>query len=410
MPFYPNAVLKGLQDHADEIRAFVDDDTEAVEKYRNALRDAIEEYDEGSLQADLGLERYPGALPTLEWSNHDTPTISFDEAAEWDNHEVVNEWAKGVLEDVTSIATDGSELGPIDEFTVPLGLVQVAWNANHHHKDGDYDQGVRTRILSPNAVTEESDKEDGVRYTDGRAPGHERYRDEGKTVIECIEKFADRNPPPVVIYDGPLVPTFANRYSPEVRDDYYRRTMSRVLAASEHHGVPVVGYTAGSSQTNIAKMLRRTYSDRLKGEPFVADARILDGFTDHWGDRSLAFVHRQYGTVDAMEITYRGKEYEFATDVLFGYLDIPEGDVMDCLEFPGWIQREGLVDYLFDIVRAEIGIGRGYPEIVQQADTNAVLDMEAKRRFMSLVQEFAEEEDLPIEWNAKDLSKKRRRR
>ena len=311
---------------------------------------------------------------------------------------------------MTTIAADGSELGPTDEFTVPLGLVQVAWTANHHHEKGEYEEGINTRILGPKAVTQESDEEDGIRYTDGQAPGHERYLTEGETVINCIEEFADLDPPPIIIYDGPLVPTFANTYSPGVRDNYYRQTMSRVLAASQHHKVPIVGYSAGSSRTNIAKLLRRTYRDRLENEPFVADSRILNGFTKNWGDRSQVFVHRQDGTIDALECSYSGIEYAFATDVMFGYLDVPNGDAMDYLEFPGWILREELVDYVFDVVRAEAGVGRGYPEIIQQADANAVLDATAKRRFLALVQNFAEQEGLPIEWNAKRLSKERRRR
>jgi hypothetical protein len=410
VPFYPETVLEGLRAHTAEIRAFAEDDAEAVAKYRDALRDALEEHSTGPLRSELGPDRYPGALPTREWDTHDSPVVHFEASAEWDNHEAVNNYAKEVLEGVTTIAADGSEIGPTDEFTVPLGLVQVAWTANHHHEEGDYNQGVETRILGPNAVTQPAEKEDGLRYVDGQAPGHERYHDEAETVVECIERFADYDPSPVVIYDGPLVPTFANTYDPEVRDDYYRQTMSRVLAASEHHEVPVVGYSAGSSRTNVAKMLRRTYRERLGGEPFVADSRILEAFTENWGDRSQLFVHRQDGTIDAMETNYRGDAYEFATDVLFGYLDVPDTDAMDYVEFPGWILRENLEDYVFDVVRAETGIGRGYPEIVQQADTNAVLDIGAKRRFLAIVQNFAEEEDLPIEWNAKNLSKERRRR
>ena len=39
-----------------------------------------------------------------------------------------------------------------------------------------------------------------------------------------------------------------------------------------------------------------------------------------------------------------------------------------------------------------------------------MLDTGAKNRFLALVQEFADEHDLPIEWDAKALSKERRRR
>lgn len=410
MPFYPEPVHEDLTSHVDEIRDFVDEDTAAIETYREALCDALAEYEREPLRAELGPERYPGALPSGEWDEHESPTVPFTEAAEWDSHEAVNEYAKRVLEGVTTIAADGSELGPTAGFTVPLGLIQIAWYANHHREDGAYDEGVRTRILGPTDVTRTPDGADGIRYPDGRAPGHARYREEGETVIECVERFADVDPPPVIIYDGPLVPTFANTYSPEIRDEHYRETMARVLAASEYHRVPIVGYSAGGRRTNVAKMLRRTYRDRLADEPFVADSRILDGFTDQWGDRSLTFVQRWKGTVDALDTTYRGEPYEFATDVLFGYLDVPAGTSLDYLEFPGWIRRAGLVDYVFDVVRAETGVGRGYPEVLQQADANAVLDTEARHRFMSLVQEFADARDLPIEWDTKHLSKERRRR
>ena len=140
MPFYPEVVLDDLRDHATEIRDFAEDEEETVERYREALRDALDEHDAAPLRTDLGPDRYPGALPTKEWDENDSPVVGFDASAGWDNHEAVNEYAKDVLEGVTTIAADGSELGPTDEFTVPLGLVQVAWNANHHHEDGDYER------------------------------------------------------------------------------------------------------------------------------------------------------------------------------------------------------------------------------------------------------------------------------
>lgn len=410
MPFYSERVAADLEARVDDIRDFGRDEDEAVHEYRAALRDALDERDSAPLREALGPDRYPGGLPTREWDEYDSPVVPFDRSASWDNHEAVNEFATEVLDGVTTVAADGSNLGPTEEFTVPLGLVQVAWCANHHSSDGDYQEGVETRLLGPHEVTEASEEGEGVLYPDPRAPGHERYRDEGAAIVECIERFADREPPAVVLYDGPLVPSFANTFDPAVRDECYRETMAQVLAASEHHGVPIVGYTAGSGRTNVAKLLRRTYSDRLGDEPFVADARIFEGFTENWGDRSHLFVNRQDGATDTMSTTYRGQEYDFARDVLFGYVDVPGDGSVDHVEIPGWILRDGLTDYVFDVVRAEAGVGRGYPELLQQADANAVLDAEARGQFLALVQEFAEERDLSIEWDGKALSKERRRR
>jgi len=75
---------------------------------------------------------------------------------------------------------------------------------------------------------------------------------------------------------------------------------------------------------------------------------------------------------------YRGEAYDFWDDVLFAYLNIPGGDALDRVELPGWVLRDDQAEYVFDVVRAEAGVGRGYPEILQQADANAVLDTGAK--------------------------------
>ena len=409
MPLYPERVAEQLEANKAEIHRFSHDDTRVVEVYRERLRDAVTE-SQAEVRDAVGDDRdsYPGALPTREWDAMSGPIVPFDTSVPWDNHEAVNEFAAGALAGVSTVAADGSEIGPTREFTVPLGLVQTAWCRNGHSPSRDYEEDITTRLLVPDDLTE--DRDDGRRYVDGQAPAHERYREEARTIIGCIERFADMTPPPVVLYDGPLVPSFANTFTPDIRDTYYRESMSMVLAASEHHSVPVVGYTAGSGSTNLAKLLRRRYPDTLGDRPFVADSRILDPFIDHWGDRSQLFNNRQDGAVDAMTTQYHGEEYEFWDDMLFAYLNIPGGDALDRVELPGWVLREERAEYVFDVVRAEAGVGRGYPEILQQADANAVLDTGAKNRFLALVQEFADEHDLPIEWDAKALSKERRRR
>jgi hypothetical protein len=407
MPFYPDAVAAGLEDHVEDIRNYAEENDDTVRKYRDILRTATGEDDADAVRERVSKQRYPGAVPTEEFDGHEDPIVQFDTASTWDSHEAVNEWAEEILEGVTTIAADGSSVGPVQEFTVPLGLVQVAWCANRHSHDADYEEAVHTRILGPEDVTYEG-SEPGQRYADEQAPNHERYEAEGATVVECIERHADLEPPPVVLYDGPLVPSFANTFEEPTRQRYLE-TMTEVLAASEHHEVPVVGYTAATGATNLAKLLQWGY-EGLRDEPFVADARILEGFTHNWGDRSLLFLNRQDGAVDALEGSYDGEQYAFGTEMLFAYLNASGPGAMDRVELPRWIAREGLTDYVFDVVRAEAAIGRGYPELLQQADTNAVLSAQDRREFMQLVQRFADEHDLSIEWDVKSLSKERRRR
>lgn len=409
MPLYPELVAEQLEDSRSDIRDFGREDDLAVSAYRNCLKQ-LTDATVTDIVDDVGGDRdtYPGALPTRELEEYAGPTVAFQHAAEWESHEAVNNYAADVLEGNTTIGADGSELGPTQEFTVPLGFVQVAWCRNGHQRDREYESGISTRLLVPDDLIE--DRDDGRQFVDGQIPAHERYRLEAKTIVECIEQYAELDPPPVVFYDGPLVPSFANTFAPEIRDEYYRKSMSRVLAASEHHGVPVIGYTAGSTSTNLVKLLRRRYRTELEEFPFIPDARLLEAFVSQWGDRSLLYINRQDGAVDALSATYHGESYEFCDDVLFTYVDIPGGDAFDRVELPGWVLREGLTEYVFDVIRAEAGVGRGYPEILQQADANAVLDAAARRQFLEIVQEFAVDHDLPIKWDAKALSKERRRR
>jgi hypothetical protein len=110
-------------------------------------------------------------------------------------------------------------------------------------------------------------------------------------------------------------------------------------------------------------------------------------------------------------------KYDFANEIYFSYLKVPPGAGLDRLEFPGWLLDadapsgyESLYEYTLDAVRAEAGVGRGYPEILQQADTDAVLDQRDRQQFLRLLQGWAEENDIPLEWDAKALSKELRRR
>jgi len=408
MTFRPGEVAEGLEGKTGEIEDFGGDDENVVERYREALRDAIS-MGTAEVRSSVSGEKYPGALPTRRFDEHGA-MILFGPSADWESHEDVNDWAEEVLDGVMTVGVDGSNLGPVEEFTVPLGLTQIAWCANRHRRGIEYDEGVETRVLGPMEVTEEG-SEPGSRYADQQAPNHERYVDEAAAVVDQIEEHSDEDSPPVVFYDGPLVPSFANVFEGDVRQRYFD-AMSEVLAASEHHGVPVIGYTAYSGEADIAKMLRWTFPDEVRELNFVKDARVIDAFAENWGDRSPIYMNRHGGTVDELGCSYNGKEYEFGNNMTFTYFNTSDSDVwgMDRVEIPGWVADEGLQDYVLDVVRAEAGIGRGYPEILQQADTNAVLDTNDRSEFMGLVQGFAREHDLPIEWDLKSLSKERRRR
>jgi len=364
---------------------------------------------------------YPGAYPADAFDDATSVIVPHEESDGWENHEEVNEWARGIVQDVPVMAVDGSQLPPTTQFNVPVAYVQSAWAVNHHHSAGRLDRGVEGRLLTPDEVTQESEDGD-YRFVDSQLVGHHRFEHEGQLLINQLSELAaaceagEVEHTPVVFYDGPLIASFANPLKPETRERYIS-TLSRVIAASEHHEIPLVGYVAGSSATELVKMTRLLWREEFEADRVIPDAHVLTELMSPWGDTTLPFISKRDGSIDALRAAYEGDSYEFRDDILFSYLNVPPGAGLDRIEFPGWLCRrdgpdgyESMYEYTVEIVRAEAGIGRGYPEILQQVDSDAVLDHQDRRQFHRVVQRWAESNDVPLEWNAKALSKELRRR
>jgi hypothetical protein len=220
--------------------------------------------------------------------------------------------------------------------------------------------------------------------------------------------------PPIVLYDGPLVLSFTTPLSGDSRRRYIE-TMSQVVAASHELQVPLVGYVAGTDASDLVRMVRLLHPS-FDDDRTVPDARVLSGLMGTWGDRTVPFVCRRDSSVEDLTRMDGAGAYNFSGEVLFSYLNVPPGSGLDRIEFPDWLVREDgpgkyetMYDYAIEMVRAEAAVGRGYPELLQQADSDAVLDQQDRQRFHRLLQNWAEEHDIPLEWDAKALSKERRR-
>jgi len=179
----------------------------------------------------------------------------------------------------------------------------------------------------------------------------------------------------------------------------------------------LIGYVAGTNAVELSKMTRLLLKDDLGTDRTIPDARVLAGMMSPWGDSTVPFLCRRDGSVDALTTTYRGVEYDFSHEIHFSYLKVPPGEGLDRLEFPSWILDtdgpagyDSMYEYALDVIRAEAGVGRGYPEVLQQADTDAVLDQQDRQQFLRLLQQWAKTNDIPLEWDAKALSKELRRR
>ncbi|MFK5604635.1 DNA double-strand break repair nuclease NurA [Haloferax volcanii] len=414
-------VASELEANVETIEAYLEDDSGIVERYQDAFQRLPAEWTSEKIRTALQDVSYPGAYPTDAFDDATSIIVPHEESDGWENHEEVNEWARGIVRDIPVMAVDGSQLPPTTRFNVPVAYVQSAWAVNHHHADGRLDRGVEGRLLTPDEVTQESDDGD-YRFVDSQLVGHHRFEHEGQLLIDRLSELAaaraagDIEHTPVVFYDGPLIASFANPLKPETRERYLS-TLSRVIAASQHHEIPLVGYVAGSSATELVKMTRLLWREEFEDDRVIPDAHVLTELMSPWGDATLPFISKRDGSIDALQATYDGESYEFRDDILFSYLNVPPGAGLDRIEFPGWLCRsdgpdeyESMYEYTVEIVRAEAGIGRGYPEILQQVDSDAVLDHQDRQQFHRVVQRWAESNDIPLEWNAKALSKELRRR
>ncbi|WP_435158647.1 DNA double-strand break repair nuclease NurA [Haladaptatus sp. DFWS20] len=424
MPLDKASVAAALDANIETIRTYLEDDDDLVERYRAAFRDLPERGSAADLRDELSSFSYPGAMPIESFDQCDSIINHHHPSDEWKSHEAVNRWARDLLMDVPMLAADGSEIPPTTQFNVPLAYVQAAWCLNHHAPEGELERAREGRLLGPMDVTRAGGQndDDEYRFVDNSLVGLHRYEHEAKVLINQIEELAtayelgDVDRPPIVLYDGPLVVSFANPRRPAVRNRYLE-AVSQILAASQHHEIPVVGYVAGTNAIEIVKMTRLLLNEEFGSNRIIPDARVLTGMMSPWGDTTIPFLCRRDGSVDGLKTSYKGREYEFGEEIHFTYMKVPPGTGLDRLEFPGWLLEasapgnyDDLYEYTLAMIRAEAGIGRGYPEVLQQADTDAVLDQQDRQQFLRLLQKWGEENNVPIEWDAKALSKELRRR
>lgn len=405
MPLYRNHVAQELEGKRSEFTGKAINQA-VVEEFQSAAKSLPDEYSAEEIREALSEYELPSALPTEEYSKDGELVVSFDESGEWSSHEAVNNWARNHIQGVTTIAADGSQIDPVTEFEQPVGLAQAVWISNNHEEGGDYERGVDIRVLSPEDILYEDPNTGHIRVDNEEVPVA-RFEVEMKVLEQQIKEHSDDEQPPVVLYDGPLILSFAQMFDEVVRERY-GEALARLLAASKHHGVPVVGYTAGSKASDFAKMIEKL--GLVDASSSVRDYQIFESLTENWGDRTVLFNSRRDNSLRQLQTSYHGVDYDFSEDILFTYMEIGGGPQLDRLDMPRWVMEEDLVEYVLSVVRAECGVGRGYPEILQAVDADAVISRQDREEFLRMYQDFSDEHDIKLRWNSKALSKKRRRR
>jgi hypothetical protein len=403
--------------------AFDDSFRDQLNAYRHALETLYTRYPssthlEHRLPPDgIGMPS-AGARPTMEYdrwlvqaaqSNYHSPKILF--GSEFENHEQARQWAE-CIEGITTIAVDGSQLQPWRDASIPVALIQVGLFANPHAQGRPYTKDVRVEVLSPDEIMEESLTEnkdpDSYPYSEMQVTLR-RYMLEIETLCNQMEQYGqkrragDPSHSPIVFFDGSLVVSFALTMPNPYRERYIASAIS-LLQTSEQQRVPLIGYIDTSYARDMITMLRRL--DTMERLPVlretknIHDALLWQGQL-RWGDRTPAMICARGDILEGYG--------PYREHVAFCYLQTTSTRPPARLEFPRWMLDDGILEPVFDVVRAEVIAGQGYPYAIESADAVAVITMQDRAEFYGLFQNFMERQGLKFTFSTKSVSKSRRR-
>ena len=394
--------LEALANRSDDFDRVEHARDTALRWYREALN-AAEAAGHARLMEQLEGVETPGALATVEFDRG----LILPFGSRWENAQDARSWAMGILNGVTTVGVDGSQLIPSKEYGVPVGLIQVAWFENPHDTSGAYVKDAVVEVLAGPQLTNHGEMrtlED--RLFHGEPVNQRRFARETEKVAEYLQTLGT-DPTPLVLFDGSLVVSFASQMRAESRKAYIIPIV-RALAASIDHRVPLAGFIDTSYARDLIRLLESLSPDAPEAGPetLLFDAALLDSRMDLF-DRTCVFVCARGDVLD--DYVDPDTERSLSDEVCFAYMRCNAGRPPARIEFPRWILDAGLVDRVMDIIRAEIIVGAGYPYPLEAADAAAVLTTQDRMSFYRIFQEFAQEQGLGLAATAKMSSKSRRR-
>ena len=391
--FHRGKVITALEAKTDRFASYEATVSDALAGYEQALSE-LSNLDRAEVEARLAGVDWPGARPTVEHDQHPDVVIPFDHT--WTNHEQARAWAREVLEGVSTVAVDGSQITPSKDVSLPVGAVQVGWFVNLHAEGQPYVKDIAFEVLAPDELADES--EDVLGFPDWRVNAR-RFVLECEKLVEMMQAARESATKPVCFFDGSLVVSFVQHMLPE-RQRLYVDAVMALLAASEACRVPLVGYVDTSYAYDLAAMLDALTGRRVHRR--ISDGALLRPRME-WGDRTAAYVCAR----DDRVLPVGGSKYY--DRVCFVYLKTTADRPPARLDLPRWLLEAGELERVVDVVRAECVVGNGYPYALETADAVAVITMQDRERFYRVFQEFVEKEGLPLRFSQKAMSKRVRR-
>lgn len=332
--------------------------------------------------------QFSGAVPVLE-GNEEPHEWSLIRPApvEFHNFSEARRWAGERLEGVSVGAVDGSQIYPGGELSLPFGVINIGWYINHHN--GDYELQHNARLLLP----------DELGYNPDSGVNLQRERAEIERLIKIMGRLKKGD---VVFLDGSLVLSFVLHIFETEREQYLDAIL-RLLQHTEGEDSPfLAGYVDSSRASDLAEMfsplLPLQHGAGKRALP--TDASFLRSALQ-WGERTASFICAR----DNILQYYRKGDVDYSRGIAFFYIKSSAYGVSR-VEFPLRYVEEGRVDYIADIVRAQLIVGGGYPYALNRAHHEAVVSVKERERFLQIVQALSEREGLGVDTSLKAVRKR----
>jgi len=394
---YPDKVRRALEARLADFKEMDRRHAQEAASYSRWL-DRLGEMTAAQIQERLEGKENPGAVPSEE---HGAPLV-LPFGHSWGNHQEARVWAFDRIQGITTLAVDGSQIPPAKEYSIGLAAIQVAWFENPHRGDARrYVKDARFELLSPRPQREQG--EEGAQLT--QEVNLLRFEAETNVLVEHIRRWDRLDPPPVAFFDGTLAASFAAPFPEQIRDRYIGAIL-RLLQASSQHKVPVVGFVDTSHARDLCTLL--SHLGQLPQPERINDGQLLRGRMQ-WGDRTRAFVCARDHILRHYRMDLGGGVEDFQREVAFFYLQTAGDGPPARVDIPRWVVRDGLVEYVADVVRCEVVAGTGYPYCFEAVDAAAVLSATDREMFYAQVQEFCERNGMRLRLAPKAASKRRRR-
>ncbi len=383
-----------LNKQREEFTLFAQSQAGDLDYYVNKLARFAEKsyYDISGILHDCG---DCGAMPSEEVSLVNDFSLNFRER--WTNHEEARRWAFEILKNRTTFAADGSQIVLDRETSFRVGGIQVGWFENPHNPEKGYKKNAEFTIISPQDFISEAQTGRAESYV-----GERRFTAEIEKVKEFLHEKRDwekdGEPLPLAFYDGTLLLSVT---------EFQRNITAQLVEVarlSRDCKVPVIGYVDRSYACDLMTMLDSYEGEKAELQRSLDDGSILHAATlKNWGDRTPFCYSRRYG-LDAFIDPNTDESL-----VGFVYLQTTSDNPPARLDIPSWIYKDGFLDEVIDIVRAECVIGLGYPYPLETADQTAVITVKDREIFLRALQDFAVREKLAFSVSRKTASKGRRR-